>query len=124
VRFDEKAAELYAGIRPPLASVPGKPKRLDYEYKRNGTRNTFLFLEPKAGKRHTLVTRRRTKRDWAYAMQSMPKSRVHAVIGGMCSPLVRSFGILGDECLPNGLDALPNQMGSLLYAPCQQGRRA
>jgi hypothetical protein len=26
-------------------------------------------LEPKAGQRHTLVTRRRTKADWAYAMR-------------------------------------------------------
>ena len=55
--------------RPPRPVAPGKPKRIDYEYKRNGTRNVFLFLEPKAGRRHTLVTRRRTKHQWAYAMR-------------------------------------------------------
>lgn len=69
VCFDEKSVELHAETRAPLAMRPGKPKRTDYEYKRNGTRNVFLFLEPKAGHRHTLVTRRRTKRDWAQAMR-------------------------------------------------------
>ena len=69
VCFDEKSVELHADVRPPLAGAPGKPKRIDYEYKRNGTRNVFLFLEPKAGRRHTLVTQRRTKHQWAYAMR-------------------------------------------------------
>ncbi|MCL5950167.1 MAG: transposase [Chloroflexi bacterium] len=45
------------------------PKRVDYEYERCGTRNVFLFLEPKAGQRHVLVTRHRTKEDWAKAMR-------------------------------------------------------
>jgi hypothetical protein len=69
VCFDEKSVELHAETRTPLAMRPGKPKRRDYEYTRNGTRNVFLFLDPKAGKRHTLVTRRRTKHDWAQAMR-------------------------------------------------------
>lgn len=69
VCFDEKSVELHAQTRTPLAIRPGKPKRTDYEYKRNGTRNVFLFLEPKAGQRHALVTRRRTKLDWARAMR-------------------------------------------------------
>ncbi len=69
VCFDEKSVELHADVRTPLPAEPGRPKRHDYEYKRNGTRNVFLFLEPKAGLRHTLVTRRRTKEDWAKAMR-------------------------------------------------------
>jgi transposase len=69
VCFDEKSVELHADTRPPLSVAPGKPKRIDYVYKRNGTRNVFLFLEPKAGRRHTLVTRHRTKHQWAYAMR-------------------------------------------------------
>jgi hypothetical protein len=48
---------------------PGHNKRQDYEYKRNGTRNLFVFVEPKAGKRHVLVTARRTKMHLAYAMR-------------------------------------------------------
>jgi hypothetical protein len=69
VNFDEKSVELHADVRSPLPMEPGHPKRVDYEYERCGTRNVFLFLEPKAGKRHTLVTRRRTKEDWAKAMR-------------------------------------------------------
>lgn len=69
VNFDEKSVELHAEVRSPLRMEPGHPKRVDYEYERCGTRNVFLFLEPKAGKRHTVVTRHRTKEDWAKAMR-------------------------------------------------------
>ena len=69
VCFDEKSVELHAEVRAPLPMQASRPKRADYEYQRNGTRNVFLFLEPKAGKRHALVTRRRTKEDWAKAMR-------------------------------------------------------
>ncbi len=40
-----------------------------YEYKRQGTRNLFVFAEPKAGQRHILVTQRRTKEDFAKAIR-------------------------------------------------------
>jgi DDE superfamily endonuclease len=69
VCFDEKLVELHADVHTPLPMRSTHPKRRDYEYQRRGTRNVFLFLEPKAGKRHTLVTRRRTKEDWAKAMR-------------------------------------------------------
>ncbi len=69
VCFDEKSVELHAEVHTPLVMQPGKPKRVDYEYQRCGTRNVFLFLAPKAGQRDTLVTRHRTKEDWAKAMR-------------------------------------------------------
>jgi hypothetical protein len=69
VCFDEKPIELHAHVRVPMPLQCAQPKRHDYEYKREGTRNVFLFVEPKAGKRHTLVTLRRTKEDWAKAMR-------------------------------------------------------
>lgn len=65
VGFDGKSVELHAPVRPPRAVAPGKPNRFDDEYKRNGTRNVFLCLEPQAGQRHTWVTRRRTKHQGA-----------------------------------------------------------
>lgn len=67
--FDEKSVQLLAQIREALAPQPGQPRREDYEYKRQGTRNLFVFVEPKAGKRHVLITKRRTKRDFALAMR-------------------------------------------------------
>jgi len=69
VCFDEKSAQLLADSRPGLPLKPGSPRRQDYEYVRRGTRNVFIFVEPKAGHRHVLVTRRRTKEDLAKALR-------------------------------------------------------
>jgi hypothetical protein len=69
VCFDEKSFQLLAHKRVPVSMKKGKAARQDYEYKRNGTRNLFLFVEPKAGSRHVLVTKQRTKQDFAYAMR-------------------------------------------------------
>jgi hypothetical protein len=69
VCFDEKSVQLLAHLTAPLSLRSGQPLRQDYEYKRNGTRNLFLFVEPKAGARQVLVTNRRTKRDFAFAMR-------------------------------------------------------
>lgn len=69
VCLDEKSMQLLANLTLPLAGQPGKPLRQDYEYKRNGTRNLFVLVEPKAGFRHVLVTRRRTKQDFAFVMR-------------------------------------------------------
>ena len=69
VCFDEKSVQLLADKREPILIKPGHSKRQDYEYKRNGTRNLFVFVEPKAGQRHVLVTARRTKMHFAYAMR-------------------------------------------------------
>jgi hypothetical protein len=69
VCFDEKSVQLLADSRPGLPLKPGHPRRQDYEYVRRGTRNVFIFVEPKAGRRHVLVTRRRTKEDLAKALR-------------------------------------------------------
>ena len=44
-------------------------ERYDTEYQRNGTRNLFMFCEPKGGWRHVEVTGRRTAVDFAQQMQ-------------------------------------------------------
>jgi hypothetical protein len=69
VCFDEKSVQLLADKREPILMKPRHSKRQDYEYKRNGTRNVFIFVEPKAGHRHVLVTARRTKMHFANAMR-------------------------------------------------------
>lgn len=68
VNFDEKSVQLLDHVRPPLPGRPGQAQREDYEYKRNGTRNLFVFVEPKAGYRQVLVTQHRAKADFAYAI--------------------------------------------------------
>ncbi|MDL1912159.1 IS630 family transposase, partial [Chloroflexi bacterium CFX6] len=69
VCFDEKSIQLLAHLTPPLALKPGHAVRQDYEYKRNGTRNLFVFVEPKTGFRQVVVTKRRTKLDFACVMR-------------------------------------------------------
>ena len=69
VCFDEKMVQLIAETRHPLPSQPGQPERFDYEYKRNGTANLFVFFQPLAGWRHVQVTAQRTKVDFAAAMR-------------------------------------------------------
>jgi hypothetical protein len=69
VCFDEKMTQLLGDVRVPLPLKTRHSRRQDYEYKRNGTRNLFLFVEPKAGQRTVLVTQRRGKTDFAQAMR-------------------------------------------------------
>ena len=52
-----------------MPAQPGRPRRVDYEYRRAGTRNLFLFCEPLAGWRHVAITERRTMADFAHQMQ-------------------------------------------------------
>ena len=69
VCFDETSIQLLSDVREPLPAQPGKPRRQDYEYRREGTRNLFLFCEPLAGWRHVAVTERRTREDFAHQMR-------------------------------------------------------
>ena len=69
VCFDEHMVQLIGETRQPLPSKPGRPERFDYEYRRHGTRNLFLFFQPWLGWRHVRVTERRTKIDFAHCMQ-------------------------------------------------------
>jgi hypothetical protein len=69
VCFDETLKQLIGETRQPLPVRPGQPERFDYEYRRNGTCNLFMFLEPDQGWRHVAVTDHRTKQDFAHQMQ-------------------------------------------------------
>ena len=71
VCFDESPVQLVAEVRPPEAQEGSKPRRVDYEYKRNGTANLFMIVEPQGGWRHVDVTERRTKADFAMQMQAL-----------------------------------------------------
>jgi len=86
VCFDEKSLQLLAdpACYPIRAVRPQHPRRQDYEYVRHATRNIFLWVEPQVGYRHTLVTLRRTKEDFAKAMRYLvdvvyPAPRVEGI---------------------------------------------
>jgi hypothetical protein len=69
VGFDERPLQLVAETRTPLPVQPGRPRRIDYEYRRNGTCNLFTTVEPLTGWRHVEVTERRTAVDFAHQMR-------------------------------------------------------
>ncbi len=69
VCLDETTTQLLADVREPLLTQLGRPRRQDYEYRRGGTRNLFLFCEPRAGWRHVAITERRAMPDFAHQMR-------------------------------------------------------
>jgi hypothetical protein len=69
--FDEIPYQLVSETRLPLPVQNGKPLRYDFEYRREGTCNLFMFLQPLAGWRHIKVTERRTKQDFAGCMHDL-----------------------------------------------------
>jgi len=71
VCMDEMPRQLLAETREPLAPEPGQPKRVDYEYKREGTANLFMLFEPLSGQRYVEVTDQRTRQDWAEVMRKL-----------------------------------------------------
>ena len=69
--MDETSKQLTLETRRPIAVRAGHPKRYDYEYRRNGVCNLFMFSEPLVGRRHVSVTERRTKLDWAAQIKDL-----------------------------------------------------
>ena len=85
VCFDETSTQLLGEARPPLPTRPGLPRRQDYEYRRQGTRNLFLACEPLRGWRHVAITQRRTRQDFAHQMrwlvdEAYPETQVVRVV--------------------------------------------
>jgi hypothetical protein len=71
VCMDETNKQLLADVRDPLPAQAGQPQRVDYEYKREGVADLFMFFEPLTGKRFVKVTDQRTRKDWALAMKEL-----------------------------------------------------
>jgi hypothetical protein len=71
VCMDETSKQLLSDVREPLPAQPGQPQRIDYEYKREGVADLFMFFEPLIGKRFVKVSDQRTRKDWAHAMQEL-----------------------------------------------------
>jgi hypothetical protein len=69
--MDETCKQLLGEMRAPLSPKPGRPARYDYEYRRNGMANVFLWVEPLSGRVGAQVTERRTRTDWAVFMREV-----------------------------------------------------
>lgn len=63
VFLDEKPLQLLDEVRESLSMRPGAVKKIDAEYKRNGTCSIFAIVEPLTGHQHISVWERRTALD-------------------------------------------------------------
>jgi len=85
VCFDESPYQLLSETRQPILAKPGQPARYDYEYRREGTCNLFMFFEPLRGWRHVKVTERRTAKDYAQCLKDLvdgyyPKATLISIV--------------------------------------------
>lgn len=71
VCFDESPTQLIGEARQPVPAEPGQPARYDYEYRRQGTVNLFVFLDAHQPWRAVKVTDQRTARDFAECMRDL-----------------------------------------------------
>lgn len=69
VCLDEKVKYLLSSPTASLPAKAGQSQKEDYEYQREGTCNLFVMVEPKAGRRHVIVTEQRTAREYAHAVR-------------------------------------------------------
>lgn len=63
--MDERPCQLLGEVMTPLVAKPGKAKKVDYEYKREGTCCVFIAYDIDRGWRYTEVREQRTKKDYA-----------------------------------------------------------
>jgi hypothetical protein len=97
VCVDEKSKQLLEQTRRPIPAIPGRVAKEDYEYKRAGTRNLFVAVEPRAGHREVEVTRRRTKPDFVAFVQYLAREvytsarKIHLVLDNLNTHFRASF---------------------------------
>ena len=71
VCFDESPTQLIGEVRIPFPAQPGQIERYDFEYRRNGTANLFVFIDAHRPWRKVKVTDRRTAHDFAECMRDL-----------------------------------------------------
>jgi len=71
VCFDESPTQLIGETRQPIPAAPGRPQRFDYEYRRNGTVNLFVFIDAHRPWRKVKVTEHRAAADFALCMREL-----------------------------------------------------
>src|SRR5204862_6090948 len=71
VCFDESPTQLIGEVRRPIPAKAGQLERYDFEYKRNGTVNLFIFLNVHRPWRKVKVTDSRAAIDFAACMREL-----------------------------------------------------
>lgn len=71
VCFDETPIQLLDETRRPRPPRPGRPRQIDYEYRRMGTANLFVTFDPNRRWRRVKTTEHRRKQDFARCMKEL-----------------------------------------------------
>lgn len=71
VCFDERPCQLLGDVKEPIPMEAGSPRKIDYHYKRNGTRSALVACEPLRGWRTVIPSEQRTKQDYARFMKEL-----------------------------------------------------
>lgn len=69
--FDERPYQMLGEVRDPLPMVPGKVRRFDSEYEREGTAYVHMAFEPLKGFREVEITERRRSVEFAHLMRHL-----------------------------------------------------
>ena len=69
--LDEASKQLISETRPSLRCQPGRVKKVDAEYRRNGTVSVFMVNAPLDGKRHVRVRQQRKREDFAEVIREL-----------------------------------------------------
>ncbi len=71
VCLDETSKQLISETRSSIPPRPGRVRRVDPEYHRNGTASVFMMTMPLEGKRHVRVRERRKREDFAEVVREL-----------------------------------------------------
>lgn len=71
VCMDEANRQLIGEVKEPLPMKSGQPIKYEYQYRREGVCNLFMFCEPLTGWRKVIVREYRTKRDWVLCVTAI-----------------------------------------------------
>ena len=71
VCVDETSKQLIIETRTPIPAKPGRARRVDYEYARNGTASLFMMFAPLEGWREVKVTDQRAAVDYAQMLKEL-----------------------------------------------------
>ena len=69
--YDERPCVLIGEKIVPLPISPGKLKREDYHYQRNGVCSLLMAYQPLTGLRYVQITGRRTNKEYAHFLSEV-----------------------------------------------------
>ena len=71
VCFDESSIQMLGEIREPIAAASGRPRRVDYEYRRHGTMMLFVMVDAHRPWRRVMLSEQRTGLEFALGMRAL-----------------------------------------------------